>query len=503
MSDKPQSPKSDKLNRTTYTVQYEIDGVQYFEERSLDVANGNFLAPLGIKKANPDAVTNPFKPLFLRVDPESEEGKKVLNSMVRRDKLVKFAIDWVNNDDETFNAAVESGYIDYAREGEDKDGEYKSFINEDVPNPEKNAEEIQLEEDRANEEVIQKFNKETQVKKEELYYPIDMITDVDDSQDYIYIEQYSYEPPQPSGTNTPSGVIGVGVTRSSNINIEERYGGCKLPIPNKLGVSNGVNWGEARANALELSAFGSARKGINDILGKPGEIAKVITGGLKETGGTLSALRDDVVAARGNSNIVNSSTILSGVLARSALGSIGINVDIDQFITRETGAAINPNLELLFGGPQLRSFNFDFNFAPNGVKEATMVRKIQRWFKQGMLPSRRRATATSASSLFLASPNVFRITYKNNQRRIKGLNTFKICALTSVQVDFTPDGVYQSYEDENAVSMPVRSTMALSFTELTPIFRDDYHPDNDDPSMKDAGLNASGKNSITDNDIGF
>ena len=30
---KPQPPKSDVLNRTTYTVQYEIDGERYFEER--------------------------------------------------------------------------------------------------------------------------------------------------------------------------------------------------------------------------------------------------------------------------------------------------------------------------------------------------------------------------------------------------------------------------------------------------------------------------------------
>ena len=120
-----------------------------------------------------------------------------------------------------------------------------------------------------------------------------------------------------------------------------------------------------------------------------------------------------------------------------------------------------------------------------------------------MLPSRSRATATSESSLFLASPNVFRITYRNNNRRIKGLNTFKICALTSVQVDFTPDGVYQSYEDSKSISMPIRSTMGLTFTELTPIFRDDYAPFTNDPSMIDAGLSVSGANSITDDDIGF
>ena len=111
MSDKPQAPNSDIYGRTTYTVQYEIDGVRYFEDRSLDVANGNFLAPLGIKKYNENhdlLGTN----MFVTIDPDSEEGKKVLNSMIRRNKLVDFAKDWAYNDDETMNAADESGYLD-------------------------------------------------------------------------------------------------------------------------------------------------------------------------------------------------------------------------------------------------------------------------------------------------------------------------------------------------------------------------------------------------------
>ena len=179
-------------------------------------------------------------------------------------------------------------------------------------------------------------------------------------------------------------------------------------------------------------------------------------------------------------------------------------MDVDQFITRQTGAAINPNLELLFGGPQLRTFTFNFDFAPNSEKEAVMVRKIQRWFRQGMLAQRKNANASR--SLFLGSPNVFRLCYMNSHRRIRGLNTFKICALTSCQVSFTPDGVYQSYEDKSANSMPVRSTMGLTFNELTPIFANDYRLDDttvNDPSLEDLGTNILGVNDFTDDDIGF
>ena len=50
----------------------------------------------------------------------------------------------------------------------------------------------------------------------------------------------------------------------------------------------------------------------------------------------------------------------------------------------------------------------------------------------------------------------------------------KICALTQCAVNYAPDNVYQSYEDDAAGSSPVRTVMNLSFTELTPIFQDDY-----------------------------
>ena len=89
------------------------------------------------------------------------------------------------------------------------------------------------------------------------------------------------------------------------------------------------------------------------------------------------------------------------------------------------------------------------------------------------------------------------------------MNIIKICALTACQIDFTPDGTYQSYDDDNAVSMPVRSTMGLTFNELTPIFKDDYFtptvPYNDitPQSVKDLGSSVTGQNTIDENDIGF
>jgi hypothetical protein len=162
--------------------------------------------------------------------------------------------------------------------------------------------------------------------------------------------------------------------------------------------------------------------------------------------------------------------------------------------------AINPNLELLFSSPKLRTFSFVFQFAPDDSDDAKEARSIQRFFKQGMLPSN---ANDKGEKLYLGSPNVFRLCYKNSGKRIKGLNIFKICALTACEIDFTPENVYQAYDDASSVSMPVRSNMSLTFTELTPIFSNDYDEDSEDPSILDLGLNVTGDNAITDDDIGF
>ncbi len=496
MSDKPQAPKSDILGRTTYTVQYTIDGNIYFEERSLDVTpgNGNFLKPLGIYRIEPSA--NPLlgEEFKTTIDPESVEGKKVLNSMIRNNKLKEVAEDWAFNDDETFNAAMESGFIDQARGA-------KSFLNEEgVPNPEKNAEEKEKAKKEAEEAEAKRYNESIQVKNENLYYPNNLASLK--GEDYIFIEQFEYSPPQPEGTVKPGEVVAgknSGVKRSTNI--EDSRGTCRLPIPNKLGVSNGVSWGEARANAVELAAFDAAAGGIGGAIGGSKNIGQLLQEGFGSGGNILKGLREDFQNTTGSQ--ANSASLVSAALARSVLSSIGINVDVDQFITRQTGAAINPNLELLFGGPQLRTFSFNFNFAPESPEEAVMVRKIQRWFRQGMLPTRSHTSASS--TLFLGSPNVFRLQYKNRNRRIKGLNVIKICALTACQIDFTPDGTYQSYDDQDSVSMPVRSTMGLTFNELTPIFKDDYTTEDNykDQSIVDLGNMITGENAINEHDIGF
>ena len=50
------------------------------------------------------------------------------------------------------------------------------------------------------------------------------------------------------------------------------------------------------------------------------------------------------------------------------------------------------------------------------------------------------------------------------------LHKHKICALTNMDVNYTGTGTYATYED----ATPVQVNMTLTFTELSPIYQEDY-----------------------------
>ena len=266
----------------------------------------------------------------------------------------------------------------------------------------------------------------------------------DNGQDFLKFDMMKYEPrkigQQGSGTR-------------SNLGFEDRdkerksIGTVILPIPGGIQDQQQVSWSQDNmdAAALAMSDFALA----------------AITGGgdaAMESGG------DTVNAVAQNSKEVKSA--LANSIAGSAAGA-------GRLLTRTTGAVMNPNMELLFQGPNLRSFNFSFMLAPRDKNEAMTVIKIIRFFKQGMAPIR------SKSRLFLRSPHTFRLSYKHKagkedkQKDHKFLNKFKECAMNGFTVNYTPNGNYSTYEDGVMTAYQV----TMGFQEITPIYNDDYGND--------------------------
>ena len=265
-------------------------------------------------------------------------------------------------------------------------------------------------------------------------------------QDVIRFDMHEYVPGELSGTTVGDGGLkGFGFNSGSN-NLGPSIGSVTLPIPSGITDQNKADWGSNSMTALDIAKADIAKTAIFDGLQKGvGKFDEYIKKVQANTGDTVSAVGNAFAAA-------------------------AAGVDAQALLSRTTGMVMNPNMELLFKGPTLRPFSFKFKLTPRGQTEAENIIQIIRFFKQGSAPIR------SQSNLFLKSPHVFRITYIHRGEKgelHKKLNAFKTCALQGFGVNYTPTGNYATYQDGTMVAYDIN----MSFTEIVPIFNDDYDMD--------------------------
>ena len=244
-----------------------------------------------------------------------------------------------------------------------------------------------------------------------------------------------------------------------------------LPIPSDLKDVNSVKYDTDTLNGLQAVGAQLAEGGIEGIQSL---IGATLSGDkkkrdaaiekLKKEGGTALA---NVVAGVGGMEAVDN--FMNKRFASQIVGLFGGNVTASGLLARGNGEIINPNMELLFGGPTLRNFRFQFKMTPRNEKEAQQVKLIIRAFKRNMAPMAQGGTVSSGS-FFLKTPNVFNLRYRTGNKNHPFLNRFKQCFLADMSVSYTGEGIYSTYEDGTPVSM----ILDLSFKETQPIYDVDY-----------------------------
>ena len=225
----------------------------------------------------------------------------------------------------------------------------------------------------------------------------------------------------------------------------------ELPIPQEVNDANSVTWGEDSLNIFQLAGLAAAQR----IMTRPGETFQDVAN-LIQRGIDLPNVDDNVKNA-----------VLAGISGQ-AINALGGNVSPGSVIARSTGQILKSNLELLFKGVNLRSFPFSVTFSPRNFEEAIRVKTIIRYLKQTMAP--KTGVEGGGTGIFLKSPDVFSLRYLHKGTDHPFLNSFKLCALTGLNVNYTNAGTYASYDG----GTPVNIRMNMTFKELNPIYSEDY-----------------------------
>lgn len=269
-----------------------------------------------------------------------------------------------------------------------------------------------------------------------LVYPLKMRSTQQDRLKFTAVEY------QPSGNLDKGSISSQNRTSTKDKTI---IGSVFLPIQSSISDFNSVEWQGAGLNEIEKLALNTSLQAMN----------------AEKPEGFLGAFESGVKDA--TKKLIRNQNQLKVYLAQEAIQT--------QNLLSRFGTVLNPNLELLFSGPQLRPFEFKFQMSAREKAEGENIKKIINFFKKNMAVKK-----SDGSGVFLKAPNTFLIEYKFNgaDTTHPGINLIKECALMSCSVEYTPLGTYMTYQDGTMVSY----SMSLSFQELEPIYDVDYkdHP---------------------------
>ena len=127
------------------------------------------------------------------------------------------------------------------------------------------------------------------------------------------------------------------------------------------------------------------------------------------------------------------------------------------------GFSVNPMIEVIYRQPNLREFQFDFNFAPVSQKEADVVGDIIRQFRRHQAPEFN-ASSGIAGAVFLP-PSEFDISFHRSTGSgfTENLSMPRIstCILKTVNTNYAPQ-MFATFKDGSSINI----TLRLAFMEL-------------------------------------
>ena len=223
-----------------------------------------------------------------------------------------------------------------------------------------------------------------------------------------------------------------------------------LYMPPELAAAYAGNWGGRDFSPLGATALGAAAPLLNGDPKAAGDAVKKRLDSMK--GGLLPYM-----AAEGIKTAMN------------GIPGFGGNVQANDILASTMGRILNPNTEVLYSGPNLRTFGLTFKMTARSSAESTAIKNIITTFKKAMLP-----TAGDGAQLMVNVPNIVQVTFKNGTRKNPWVTQFKQCAIGSVNVNYTPDGVWSTFTD----GAPTSVTLQLQFLELKVLYSNEITDSN-------------------------
>ena len=292
-----------------------------------------------------------------------------------------------------------------------------------------------------------------------LRYPLDIGATAADH--FAVFDFYDYSPPFSSEAVSISGteLTTLKAYNSSAENLKAAaYPQIVLYMPEGVAASYRTNWdGKAFGNVVAAGLKASSGIMNGDYKTAIDSLKKIATGEMATAASKLSAEVTSAIAKRITGDSIDTQTIFSA----------------------SGGAILNPNVELIFGGHDLRTLQLTFKMVPYNKPEAETVDAIVKTFKKVMLPKFTGNTQMASfwkdegknGNGYIGNPNLCKITFFKGSAKNEAITQFKTCAITDFDVNYTPDGVAAFGPD----GYPVATQISLSFMETKLVYAEDVN----------------------------
>lgn len=352
-------------------------------------------------------------------------------------------------------------------------GDGKGFQNKgNAGNPANQALKNQIDseggEDPTKEQTIKLNIRRPNDQSTSIRYPSDPAAIEADS-DYVLFSFYPYAPPFGGGRDTPNradpnspskspsnpwGYSNYQDSSDRSYNNKSNLQSIVLYMPEDIQTQFGAGWNGA--------GFGAAAAGM---LGVAGSFNTQKDFGALVQAGTTSAM-GGVKAATFNA-------LLSGINAVA-----GANISLNQALGTVTGTILNPNVELAYEAPKLRTFSLKFKLVPRTGKESIAIRKICNTFKKAMLPKfggQAIFGAVEEAANLITIPDLCQVLFMKGSEIHPFLPKYKLCGITDVSINYTAAGAYATMGDGS----PVATELTISFLESKLVFAGEVDIDGD------------------------
>ena len=237
-----------------------------------------------------------------------------------------------------------------------------------------------------------------------------------------------------------------------------------LPMPQDLSTESNQQWqgkqftatGRAAVAALAAGNFSYASSVVEDIAGN------------------ATALQNAF-----NTTVLNS------------IPGVGGNLDFNDVSGSTRGIVINPNAELLYDSPEMREVGMIFRLVPRNYDESVVINYIVKTFRQASMPSwgsedtnllsgDKKLDDSGGINLgdmnnWIHVPKLCKFTFMTGSIANEHVIQYKPCAISGVEVNYTPDGTWSSHnnpDNDGAIpgSPPTAIELRVNFMETKLIY---------------------------------